>query len=363
MVDFKFYLGRQGVRGQRGEKGEIGFSPLISEKTNTATEYVLHIQNETDETSFDTVNLKEGLIPEDLGGTIVRYNRETGTQYYGEIDTATETVSGVVKLEPEETILTPTSETSVLTAQNAVENYVSKEGDNILKGTNSFIKGITTKSITGNDTDGFTIVENGEIKISLTKNYVNIGRNTLPLILNGSTITKNGLTDAFLTTADVDGETIKVQDGKLHVIGGGGGTVDTEAREAIANLQVDVNANSSDILTLKNSVATKQTKLTAGDNITLTDLSDGTVKISSTGGGISDIPVASATTLGGIKVGTNLSIDENGVLSASGKLSVDVIDGGDSTTVNPLVTLANSSGNVIAQYNGETTGGEYNDIA
>ena len=66
----------------------------------------------------------------------------------------------------------------------------------------------------------------------------------------------------------------------------------------------------------------------AGDNITLEELSDGSTKI-----------------------------------SATGKLSVDVIDGGDSTTVNPLVTLANSSGNVIAQYNGETEGGEYNDIA
>jgi hypothetical protein len=34
-----------------------------------------------------------------------------------------------------------------------------------------------------------------------------------------------------------------------------------------------------------------------------------------TGGGISEIPIASATTLGGIKVGANLTIDENGVLS------------------------------------------------
>ena len=32
--------------------------------------------------------------------------------------------------------------------------------------------------------------------------------------------------------------------------------------------------------------------------------------------GLNDLPVASAETLGGVKVGTNLTIDENGVLSA-----------------------------------------------
>ena len=34
------------------------------------------------------------------------------------------------------------------------------------------------------------------------------------------------------------------------------------------------------------------------------------------GGGGGDLPIASAETLGGVKVGANLSIDENGVLSA-----------------------------------------------
>jgi hypothetical protein len=39
--------------------------------------------------------------------------------------------------------------------------------------------------------------------------------------------------------------------------------------------------------------------------------------IETTGGGISEIPIASATTLGGIKVGANLTIDEDGTLNAS----------------------------------------------
>ena len=338
MVDFKFQLNRQGVRGQRGEKGDTGFSPVISEKTNTDTEYVLHIQNETDETSFDTPNLKEGLIPEDLGGTVVRYNRETGKQYYGEIDNATEEVAGVVKLEPELTTLNPRSETSVLTAQAAADHYASLTGDNSFTGENGFVKGISVKSIIGNDPDGLTIVQNNESKISLTDYAVSIGRNTLPLILNGTTVTKNG--NEVLSVADVDGTTIEIQDGKLHVIGGGGGSGDVTAagdntftgnntfngqvifRSGVCNankaeylteedvdnqtiqvvdgklhvnldelgnevndLSGRVTATEADILTLKTSVSMKQTKLTAGNNITLTDLSDGTVCIDSTGGG------------------------------------------------------------------------------
>ena len=396
MVDFKFQLNRQGVRGQRGEKGDTGFSPVISEKTNTDTEYVLHIQNETDETSFDTPNLKEGLIPEDLGGTVVRYNRETGKQYYGEIDNATEEVAGVVKLEPELTTLNPRSETSVLTAQAAADHYASLTGDNSFTGENGFVKGISVKSIIGNDPDGLTIVQNNESKISLTDYAVSIGRNTLPLILNGTTVTKNG--NEVLSVADVDGTTIKIQDGKLHVIGGGGGSGDVTAAgdntftgnnvfngqvvfesgvcnankaEYLTEEDVDnqtiqvvdgklhanldelgnevndlsgrVTATEADILTLKTSVSMKQTKLTAGNNITLTDLSDGTVRIDSTGGGgtpdnmvttdtaqtITGLknfrPASSASygvkaglAVGNLRIGTDTSSSPNPVLSGEG---------------------------------------------
>jgi hypothetical protein len=59
----------------------------------------------------------------------------------------------------------------------------------------------------------------------------------------------------------------------------------------------------------------KQNKLVAGDNISLSENEDGTVTIAGTYN--YTLPVASADTLGGIKVGANLSIDENGVLSAS----------------------------------------------
>lgn len=80
------------------------------------------------------------------------------------------------------------------------------------------------------------------------------------------------------------------------------------------------------------------------------------------GGGITEIPVATATTLGGVKIGSNMTVEADGTLSATGKLDLDSIDGGNSQTVYALVALANASGNTIAQYNGETEGGIYSDI-
>ena len=51
----------------------------------------------------------------------------------------------------------------------------------------------------------------------------------------------------------------------------------------------------------------KQNTLTAGDNIVISE--DNVIS--------ADLPIASADTLGGIKIGENLTIDENGVVSAS----------------------------------------------
>lgn len=64
---------------------------------------------------------------------------------------------------------------------------------------------------------------------------------------------------------------------------------------------------------LAQGLATKQDTLTAGDNITIEN-----GVISALGGGIAELPIASAETLGGIRVGEGLEITEDGVLSAIG---------------------------------------------
>lgn len=378
MVDFKFYLNRQGVRGQRGEKGDKGFSPLITEKTNTKEEYVLHIQNETDDTSFDTPNLKEGLVPEDMGGTYVRLNRETGNQYYGDIDEATETTKGVVKLEPNETVLTPTSETSVITAEQAVQNYTKKTETQDLQNI------VTTNS---GDIDKLQDMEyvssvgvhGSDLTVQKSKNGVVTTNDTIPLptgsgdvtaagnnrftgdntfigkvniaggaltvdgvanlnqttvqYLNAVNITSTGEVNAvsikatglrsddiqtsenkkYLTELDVDNQTIQVVNGKLHA------NLDELGNE-VNDLSGRVTANEADIATMKTSISMKQTKLTAGSNIILTDLTDGTVRIDSTGGGgTGDVPIATTTTAGKVKPdGTTITITDDGTISAVG---------------------------------------------
>nr|DAP90283.1 MAG TPA: hypothetical protein [Herelleviridae sp.] len=292
MVDFKFYLNRQGVRGQRGEKGDIGFSPIITEKTNTKEEYVLHIQNETDDTSFDTPNLKERLIPKDMGGTYVRLNRETGNQYYGNIDEATEEVAGVVKLTKEAEVLNPTSEVSVLTAQEVKDNYATLESLNTANISianlqaskqNKLVAGVNV-TLTNQD-DGTTkidVTSSGGGDVTAAGNNRFTGDNTFVGKVNIADLRSDDIQTTenkkYLTELDVDNQTIQVVNGKLHA------NLD-ELGNKVNNLSGRVTANEADILTMKTSLSMKQTKLTAGSNITLTDLTDGTVRIDSTSGG------------------------------------------------------------------------------
>ena len=337
MADFHYYLNRQGTRGQRGEKGDTGFSPLITEKTNTKEEYVLHIQNETDDTSFDTPNLKEGLVPEDMGGTYVRLNRETGNQYYGDIDSATETAAGVVKLEPEETVLNPASETSVLTAQSAVNNYglktdVQKLQENMYVSAVGVQDSLLRVGYSKNGVfDHASLIElpSGSGDVSSAGNNKFTGNNTFTGEVNIASLCSDDIQTTenkkYLTELDVDNQTIQVVNGKLHA------NLD-ELSDEVNDLAGRVTGCESDILTMKTSIGMKQTKLTAGANITLTDLTDGTVRIDSTGGGgTGDIPIATTTTAGKVKPdGTTITITDDGTISAVG--------GGGSTPANMMTT-------------------------
>ena len=96
----------------------------------------------------------------------------------------------------------------------------------------------------------------------------------------------------------------------------------------ITNLQVPNSLTSSGVInavamnaaSIKNNQNNKyyltQSSITAGDNVTIEETTEG-VKINSTDTKYT-LPVASSTTLGGIKVGDNLSITEDGTLSATG---------------------------------------------
>lgn len=116
-------------------------------------------------------------------------------------------------------------------------------------------------------------------------NYLNVGHSQLQLNLTGKAIKANGKDVATADTVDaMQSDLVKA---KQDII---------EAQGDIDNLQMN-----------------KQDKLTAGTGITI----DADNVISATGG-VVDLPIASSTTLGGIKVGENLTISEDGTLSATG---------------------------------------------
>lgn len=79
-----------------------------------------------------------------------------------------------------------------------------------------------------------------------------------------------------------------------------------------------------------------QGNVTAGDNVTITPTDNG-IQIASTTEPYT-LPIATATTLGGIKVGENLSITEDGVLNAIGSAPANMV-----TTDTPQDITANKS--------------------
>lgn len=332
MTDFKWYLNRQGVRGAKGDKGEKGFSPVITEKENTKKSYVLHIQNETDDTSFDTPNLKEGLVPEDLGGDYVKLNRDTGKQYYGNIDEGTNTIKGIVRFATDIEASNGEEVTAAVTPDQVAANYTTKVATDKLS---TDLTALTTqeqndvialgKRITTNETNissmkadinsiasdsaslknsnKFTGTNTfiGKVNIAgaplevdgvatlnqVAAKYLNAVNITSSGEINAVSIKANGLRSddiqtienkKYLTELDVDNQTIQVVNGKLHA------NLDELGNE-VNDLSGRVTVNEADISTMKTSLGMKQTKLTAGANITLTDLSDGTVKIDAAGGG------------------------------------------------------------------------------
>lgn len=381
MVSFRWYLNRQGVRGAKGDKGEKGFSPVITEKENTKESYVLHIQNETDDTSFDTPNLKEGLVPEDLGGTYIKLNRDTGRQYYGNIDEGTNTTKGVVRFATDVEASNGEEVTAAVTPDQVAASYTTKSTTNKLSADLTVLKTqeqndviALGKRITTNETNissmradinsiasdsaslknsnrftgtntftGKVYIAGAPLEVDgvatlnqVTAKYLNAINITSSGEINAVSVKANGLRSddiqttenkKYLTEVDVDNQTIQVVNGKLHA------NLDELGNE-VNDLSGRVTANEADISTMKTSLSMKQTKLTAGENITLTDLSDGTVRIDAAGGGgsgatIDDSTTATTSVWSSSKTNTEITTVANEVARVQG--NVASLDGDVST--------------------------------
>ena len=100
--------------------------------------------------------------------------------------------------------------------------------------------------------------------------------------------------------------------------------------------------NNATLTIQKNGTTVKTFTANASSNVTANiTVPTATSELTNDSGFIDEIPVASAGTLGGIKVGTNLSIDASGVLSATTSGSITKASGGTLGTTTINSTTAN----------------------
>ena len=213
MAEFRYFLNRQGVRGPQGPQGEKGFSPDISVEKDTLSEYVLRITNEGG--YFLTANLREH--KEDRGGTYIRYDRGAGVMYAGDADPATTDALGVIRIakdddfagKAEDAAVTPAQIQDYTTAKIAEVNQridsldannVKVTGDQAIDGRKVFRDRIESNYVYTDHLYGL----NSE-RIFTNEDSLAIGNTQKPTILysKGSGITLNGNTDYILTQSRV----------------------------------------------------------------------------------------------------------------------------------------------------------------
>jgi hypothetical protein len=320
LVDFKYFLNRQGPRGQQGVKGEQGYSPQITVGKNTAHEYTLKIINE--DGSFETENLKA--TAEDRGGTYLRYDRDTYQEYIGDPDFASTEKYGVVKLATKEDLVTQEESLAVSSAilnTYLQENYLNKVLGDVVTGSVSF-RGETgftnapsidkikddnnnqylTRNVSGYTTtigglvipdDNSTRLKQGTKEIAYTSDLtefvtnaiLNNAINNLVTLDTAQTITgKKNFTNAITLNSVIQFNTstalIKGTKSTLDIIFGA-----YDDRIMIGNQNSRTIQLNSDFITDYNrNNLLSSANVEAGNNVTIEKTSTG-IKISSTGGG------------------------------------------------------------------------------
>lgn len=327
MVDFRYYLNRQGPRGQQGVKGEQGYSPQITVGKNTASEFTLKIINE--DGSFETENLK--VTPEDRGGTYVRYDRNTYQEYIGDPNFATTEKYGVVRLATKEDLATQEESLAVSSAilnTYLQENYLNKVHGDVVTGSVSFrddVGFVDAPSISkikdGNDNqyltrnvsdyttevgslvipDDYSRVKQGTKEIAYTSDLAEFVTNAvlnntisnLVTLDTAQTITgkknfANAITLNSVIAFNTSTALIKGDKSSLDVIFGADNDRIIVGNQNTRTIQL----NSNTITDYSGNNLLSNANVVAGSNITIEKTSTG-IKISSTGGGgSSDVTLA-----------------------------------------------------------------------
>lgn len=191
MVDFNFYLNRQGPRGPKGlkgDKGDDGKTPVPRTGTNTPIETTV-IFDIGDGNPYETPNLKYQI--EDRGGNMVMLDRTNSTQYYGTPDQATDNSYGVVKLATPESILDDPLDNDVVTYE-LLQSYSPPVGNGTITiKQGDEIKGVFTTNQSENQTIELESGGGGGGTTYTAGDGIDLTDDIITVKVDGDTITTN----------------------------------------------------------------------------------------------------------------------------------------------------------------------------
>lgn len=326
--EYELVLNEQGPQGRQGKKGEAGFTPIISVKDNTDSNYTLNIL--TQDGQITTPNLKANLPAGGATGQVLTKNSANQDDCsWQNLPNATTEVEGIARLATEEdfeaTEDSSVSNTTIVTPALFNTEFEKKSTNFVTTDTVQSIK--ADKSFLGNIVVAYnSSAQKGSIITNAT-----INDNSIPIIepydTNGSFrigAVKEEASEDVQNGFDINNNWASGAQGVTYYEVGQKGKL-------VASFNID-----------------KYVK--AGDNVTIDKGSDGSLTINSTGGGIAEIPQANTTTLGGVKANPKTDEDTQavnidpatGLLYTKAGGTVTYIDGGNAQTDEPAVLKVNN---------------------
>lgn len=327
--EYELILNEQGPQGRQGEKGEAGFTPIISVKDNTDSNYTLNIL--TQDGQITTPNLKANLPAGGATGQVLTKNSgEQDDCSWQNLPDATTEVEGIARLATEADFET-TEDSSVSNTTIVTPALFNTEFE---KKSTNFVTIDTVQNIDASKTfrNGLLVYNNLTIPYNSSRQNGKIVTNAsvddvwIPIVepydVNGSFrigAVKEEASEDVQNGFDINNDWISGAQGVTYYEVGQKGKL-------VASFNID-----------------KYVK--AGDNVTIDKGSDGSLTINSTGGGITEIPQANTTTLGGIRANPKTDEDTQpvnidaatGLLYTKAGGTVTYIDGGNAQTNEPAV--------------------------